>query len=159
MSKSKYSKEQLEVIIKDSFSYQTVLTKLGLKPAGGNHSYIRGLIEKFSIDVSHFRKTNSGRNFTGGRNKLTANQILTNNRLGRRETASKLRKALIESGVEEKCEQCNCPPEWNGKPLVLQVDHRDGDGLNNLKENLRFLCPSCHSQTENFGTKNRDKKI
>jgi protein-arginine kinase activator protein McsA len=45
-------------------------------------------------------------------------------------------------------------PEWNGQPLRLQIDHINGNPVDNRQENLRFLCPNCHSQTINFGTKN-----
>lgn len=154
---SKYSKEQLEPLIKDSYSYRQVIQKLGLKPAGGNHSYLKSVVVKFGIDDSHFRgKGANFGEFHRGTKKLKAETILVYDRLGgRREQAFLLRRALVQSGVEEKCE-CGLGPIWNDKPITLQIDHRDGDGLNNVKENLRFLCPNCHSQTDNFGTKNRD---
>jgi hypothetical protein len=46
--------------------------------------------------------------------------------------------------------RCGQGPEWNGKTLVLQLDHENGDCTDNRLENLRFLCPNCHSQTETF---------
>jgi hypothetical protein len=48
------------------------------------------------------------------------------------------------------CSECGQLPEWNGKPLVLQVDHINGDPTDNRPENLRFLCPNCHTQTDTF---------
>jgi predicted RNA-binding Zn-ribbon protein involved in translation (DUF1610 family) len=57
---------------------------------------------------------------------------------------------LHESGVPYVCEVCGIEAEWNGKPIVLHVVHISGDWLDNRKENLRFLCPNCHSQTPTF---------
>ncbi len=56
---------------------------------------------------------------------------------------------------EEKCVGCGIGPEWGGQRLVIEVDHIDGDRSNNNIENLRFLCPNCHSQTETHRGKNR----
>lgn len=57
-------------------------------------------------------------------------------------------------GVANVCTACSLGPEWNGRPLTLELDHIDGDRLNNELENLRLLCPNCHAQTE---TSNRRK--
>jgi HNH endonuclease len=51
------------------------------------------------------------------------------------------------------CSCCNIS-EWQGRPLTLQVDHVDGNNRNNRIENLRYLCPNCHTQTDTWGTKN-----
>lgn len=53
------------------------------------------------------------------------------------------------------CEVCNYPPTHNGKSLVLQLDHIDGNSDNNNPINLRLLCPNCHSQTETFTSRQR----
>lgn len=69
------------------------------------------------------------------------------------------RKLLQEGMLEDKCAECGIDPMWNSKKLVLQLDHIDGDRLNNARANLRLLCPNCHSQTETFSTgKNRLKR-
>ena len=51
--------------------------------------------------------------------------------------------------------ECKCETKgvWQGKKLVLQLDHKNGDNCDNRLVNLRWLCPNCHSQTETFGFK------
>ena len=54
-----------------------------------------------------------------------------------------------------KCERCGLS-DWKNKPITLQLHHIDGDRKNNDLNNLEILCPNCHSQTDNFGNKNRN---
>jgi len=61
----------------------------------------------------------------------------------------RLKRALIEVGVENKCAVCGIV-SWNEKPIHLEIDHIDGNRKNNLVENLQFICPNCHSQTDNY---------
>ena len=81
---------------------------------------------------------------------------------GRRD-CKRLRKFLEASGRSYICEWCKCEEmtlndgewEWQGKKLSLEIDHIHGvDGTDHQDrlENLRFLCPSCHSQTKNYGS-------
>lgn len=73
---------------------------------------------------------------------------------GERMDSQWLRIRLIKEGIlENVCALCSQLPEWNGKPLVLQLDHIDGDHFNNNLNNLRILCPNCHTQTETWGTR------
>ena len=67
-------------------------------------------------------------------------------------------KQLIKSGRLEQCEICGCV-DCMGKPLKLQVHHRDGNRDNNDLNNLQILCPNCHSQTDTWCAKNRKEKI
>lgn len=72
-----------------------------------------------------------------------------------------MKRYLIETRGN-KCECCGIEESWNGKPLAMRQDHIDGNSDNNALENLRLLCPNCHSQTETYGSKgkgNRYKKI
>jgi Zn finger protein HypA/HybF involved in hydrogenase expression len=52
--------------------------------------------------------------------------------------------------LEYKCQKCGCDGFWQGEPLHLQIHHKDGDNTNNTLENLGYLCPNCHSQTESY---------
>lgn len=65
---------------------------------------------------------------------------------------------LSRNLVEYKCKICGLGPEWNNKKLILQLDHINGINTDHRLENLRFLCPNCHSQTETYGGKNKNKK-
>jgi 5-methylcytosine-specific restriction endonuclease McrA len=56
----------------------------------------------------------------------------------------------------DKCEECGTT-NWNGKPLVMQVDHINGNDRDNRLENLKVLCPNCHTQTETWGYKNKSE--
>jgi 5-methylcytosine-specific restriction endonuclease McrA len=64
---------------------------------------------------------------------------------------SNLKKKLINAGlIENQCSECGLKDKWNGKEIVLQLDHENGDRLDNRIENLRLMCPNCHSQTDTF---------
>jgi hypothetical protein len=69
-----------------------------------------------------------------------------------------LKNRIIAAGLsDERCELCGLG-SWRGRPLVMALHHVNGDALDNRLENLRLLCPNCHSQTENFGGRNRRAK-
>ena len=83
-------------------------------------------------------------------------EILVRN--GKVRKSSQIKNRLIREGLlSEECETCWLTPEWNGKPLVLQIDHCNGDNKDWRLENLRILCPNCHSQTETFAGRNKGR--
>jgi len=150
----KYTKKLLAEAAKQSQCISDVVRYVGGSHHGGTHQYISQRLKHFKIDTSHF----TGRSVLNQvpHNKKHHSEILVYNRLGRKEHIHVLRRALLESGVEFRCSECGLV-EWNGEKIVLQIDHINGDTLDNRKPNLRFLCPNCHSQTKNFaGNKNKN---
>lgn len=65
------------------------------------------------------------------------------------------RRRLIEEGIkEEKCECCGLSM-WMGKPIPLELHHKDFNHYNNSIDNLQILCSNCHMQVHNYcNTKN-----
>jgi hypothetical protein len=147
---TKYSKELLEDIVKRNVSIYGVLKELNLKLSGGNHSHIKRRIKQHGLDTTHFlgRAANYGASHKGGPEKLNPEDVLVYNRgsKGRREGLGKLRRALFSTGMECKCFDCGINSTYNNKPITLEIHHIDEDFLNNRIENLKFLCPNCHSQ-------------
>ena len=145
---SKYTRELLEEAVKNSESYAGVLRYLGLKQAGGTQANIAKKIKNLDIDTSHFtlQAWNKGKISSA---RKTVDQILIVLPEGsHRAKRHQLMRAMIESGLTYRCE-CGIVDTWQGKEIVLEIDHIDGNWLNNRLENLRFLCPNCHSQQKN----------
>lgn len=62
-------------------------------------------------------------------------------------------KRFLVTEIGEYCFECGQLPEWHNMPLSLQLDHIDGNSDNNFPDNLRLLCPNCHSQTDTYSSK------
>lgn len=150
----KYSEERLAPIVAESVSMAQVLARLGLRPSGGNYCHIAKIIKKLGIDRSHFlgRGANRGDRHKCGAEKRSWDQILVKREMGLREKPFKLRRALLEMGRSYRCEGpgCSIAGTWLDRPLVLHINHKNGDWLDNRPENVEFLCPNCHSQTDNW---------
>jgi hypothetical protein len=142
----KYTKEIVDAAAKISYSKRQLCENLGVNICGGTVGMISARLKEYGTDISHFRK--SGWNV--GCRKKSAQEILILRVTGGREKSLTLKRAMIECGIVQECANCGLGSEWNGKPIVNQIDHINGNPLDDRLENLRFLCPNCHSQTDNW---------
>ncbi len=67
--------------------------------------------------------------------------------------ANDTRRKRIIKEQEGRCNHCNLD-EWMGKPITLEMEHKDGNSQNNVRENLECICPNCHSQTSTWRGRN-----
>ncbi len=154
----KYTKEILDELVPECTSFAELARKLNIAPIGSNTTNLSNRCRKHGVDTSHFTGQAHMKS-KPAKNRLTADDILVVGTKDRgRVDPRVLTRALIESGVDYICEICHIPPVWQDKPLKFQVDHKDGQYWNNVKGNLRFVCPNCHTQTDNWGKKNRDRE-
>jgi hypothetical protein len=72
---------------------------------------------------------------------------------------NKLKNKLLFAKLKTNlCEECGIHEQYNGKPIVMHLDHIDGNSCNHVLKNLRMLCPNCHSQTSTYSGRNIKNK-
>jgi len=144
MKQRSWSKKQLILAVKNSFSYRQVIKKLGLRPAGGNYDQIKKYIKELDLRISHFKGKGWNLGLKGiGKPRISLDKILVKNSLFQ---SFKLKKRLFTAKLKpEHCEECGWAERSSGGYLPLELDHINGDHHDNRLENLRILCPNCHS--------------
>lgn len=146
----KYSKDALEMIVSLSNSMAELVINLGYKSRHGkNYETVQKRLDQYEISTSHFNEAVK-------RRVVTEEDVFC---IDSTVSQSTLRRFYLNrKDTEYKCAECGIGSVWNSNPLSLQLDHKDGDNTNNLPENLRWLCPNCHSQTKTFAGKNNKNK-
>lgn len=145
----RWTREALQAAVSASTNMCEVLRHLGLEIVGGHHTHISRRIKAYGIDTSHFRQpTRRGKPWR----PRTPEGLLVEQPEGhaRRIPSDRIKWAMTTSGMPERCALCGIEAVWRGRPLPLEVDHVDGRWRDNRIENLRFLCPNCHSTTDSY---------
>lgn len=151
-------KEYISNVVAKHQTYTDIIKDLGLQVKSGNFQTLLKYIKIYNINISHLNGKEIAYNKLklANKKKLLSNENYFIKDVFRNNHTTK--KRILTSKLKKyECAECNHPPTWNGKELILQLDHIDGDRFNNLLENLRFLCPNCHSQTETYGGSNLKK--
>ncbi len=154
----KVSRDYLQNLINDSSTLVEVLEKLGFDGYNGNHRTLKERIIEDRLDISILEKSRKEK-MIQKLDKLSKDVKLDNSVVFKENSEYRcnrnIKRRLIEDGTKEyKCECCSIGGEWNGKILNLQLDHINGINDDNRIENLRFICPNCHSQTKTFSGRN-----
>lgn len=149
----KLSDEQFVELLKKSSTISEVLFKLGYTVKGNSWGYsqVKRRMDDLNLDYSIFKGKSAVIKITK-LNNVRKEDILKENCKHQRTV---LRRYVIKNNlIPYKCAICGCT-EWQGKTLSLELDHINGINNDNRLENLRFLCPNCHSQTSTYGSRNQ----
>lgn len=145
--------EQFVNLLKTSTNISEVLFKLGYSVKGNSWAFskIRQRMTDLNVDNNIF-KGKSPLIQTVKERKVNKKDLFRENC---KHARSILRRTILKEGlIPYKCEICGVT-EWNDKTLSLELDHINGINNDNRLENLRFLCPNCHSQTSTYGSRNQ----
>lgn len=141
--KKEISDYDVEQAVKVSTSLAQVLVELGYAYSGRNYTTVRKRVLRLGLDISHFGHDKSSTVAIPLEKILVENSSYSKN--------TRLKRLLVEAKIKTgDCEVCGLIPKWNDKPLVMQLDHINGVRSDNRLENLRIVCPNCHSQTDTF---------
>lgn len=141
--------DYLSEIVKKSTSFREIMNHFSYRAGGDSYSLLKKILNSNDINYSHFKNTSTF-------DKKPLEFYLT---LNSHISSNQLKIKLIKANkLINKCSECGIENEYNSRPITLQLDHVNGDSTDNRLENLRILCPNCHSQTATWGGKKLKNK-
>jgi len=161
--------DAIKKMIDEGMHRRDILKHVGLSRVGGNYGTLNNLIES-KLGSEYIDKINENARksrllFLKMKNPhKTWDECLKTVFIKNSDAKVSRYKHFLftHEGLDEVCAICGQKPEWNGKKLVLQIDHINGVNNDHRLENIRILCPNCHTQTDTFSGKSafksRDKK-
>ncbi len=141
-----------------SYSICDIIRKIGMNVCGAQYAAVRQKVAALNLDKNHFNQTRwqKNRNRQPTKEHIPLSEILVEN--STYACVPRLKKLLVSRGLfSYNCAICGVS-SWRDAPLSLQLDHINGKNTDNRIENLRFLCPNCHSQSPTYAGRNKRKR-
>lgn len=147
------SDEEFIKMVNESLNIGEILFKLGLTVKGNSWGYsqVKHRMEALGLTYGDFKGKSAIKQVA--KEQEIPNEDLFKEQKKHARNAVR-RRILRDNLLEYKCAMCGIS-EWNGKALSLELDHINGINYDNRLENLRWLCPNCHSQTTTYGSRNQ----
>lgn len=151
-----WNEKKLRTSVKKSKSIRQVLRLLNLKMAGGNYTQINKYIREYKINTDHFTGQGWNKGLRGiGKPRIELKDILKKDSYFQ---SYKLKKRLFAAKLKpQHCEECSWQQKSKDGRLPLELDHINGNSRDNRIENLRVLCPNCHSLKPTHRGRNKKK--
>lgn len=150
----RYSEEEARKAVAASKSFSEVLRRLGMRPAGGNHSVLKRYVnEVWRIPTDHFDPGAASLRHLHKPPKPLSEVLVQGSTYSR----GKLKQRLFEAGLKGRfCEICGRDEIWRGRRMSLILDHINGVPDDNRIDNLQIVCPNCAATLDTHcGRKNR----
>ena len=155
--RSSWTVLQLKEAVETSRSTRQVIAKLGLVPAGGNYVQVTNEIRIQKLSTSHFKGQGWNKGVVIPREPVYGLKevLVLNSRYG----LYHLKRRLFKSGLKKAvCEECGWAQKSSDGRIPIELDHINGDRYDNRIENLRILCPNCHSLKPTHRGRNKMKR-
>jgi Zn finger protein HypA/HybF involved in hydrogenase expression len=157
----KFSDEEFKMAFIVSISWAELSRKLNVSHNGSRSKAYKKLCNTLNLDYSNIKgqSWSEGRVLSNRWDLTNLDKIFVLNSEFKGGTKGLKNKILKANLLRYECKKCANKGDWFGKKLSLQLDHINGNNRDNRIENLRFLCPNCHSQTTTFAGKNNKSNL
>lgn len=153
MGRRRWSDEEFIKAVRESVSVAETLRAIGLQVTGSNYKTVHKTVTRMALSTNHWLGQSHLRGKSHNWTKKTplTEILLENSTYG---GTSSLKSRMVREGLLiYECAICGIS-SWRGGPITLQLDHINGVNNDHRQENLRLLCPNCHSCTPTFAGRN-----
>lgn len=141
--------------LQQSSSYAEAARSPGLPDDDSSRRRLQRQAARLGVETGHFTRRSRPQRDASPRRPVAGHVLRVLPTGSARTNRERLHRALAEVGVPYVCAACGNAGGWRGAPMTLQIDHVNGDWLDNRRENLRYLCPNCHAITDTWCGRNR----